>query len=130
MEKRARGWGKISRFPQPSVSSTGLQDTLFARIPASWEAAGSNSGSSGGLLARRGPRQVRGGGVVATMSLGDSGKVSFCATQILLGAGMKLRGATQNTQHSQQPEHTDNRQHTEHTQHQHGPRTHTAYSTT
>lgn len=87
MEKRARGWGKSSRSPQPNVSSTGLQDTLFARIPASGEAAGSSGSSSGGLLARRGPRQVRGGGAVASMSSGGSGKVSFCATRTLLGLG-------------------------------------------
>lgn len=136
MEKRVRGWGKISRSLQANVSNTGLQDTLFARMPASGEVAGSSDGGSGGLLARRGPRQVRGGGAVASMSSGDSGKVIFCATQTLLGAGMKLRGAALNTQHSQKSEHTDNRQHTKHTQHQHGPHTHiacstnTAYSTT
>lgn len=136
MEKRVSGWGKISRFPQPSVSSTGLRITLFASMPASGEVAGSSGGSSGGLLARRGPRQVRGGGAVASMSSGDSNKVIFCAPRTLLGAAMKLRGAAKNTQHSQQPEHTDNRQDTEHTQHQHGPHTHiacsmhTTYSTT
>lgn len=87
-------------------------------------------------VARRGPRQVRGGGAVARMSSGDSGKVSFCATRTLLGTGMKLRGATQDTQHSKKSEHTDNRQHTEHTRHQHSMHTHiacsthTAYSTT